>query len=100
MLKSVEVTLGGREYEVPMLNVEQLERVQDLLETAPKKSGFGVLRIALERAEPKVEKPGDIEATHHEIKKAIDSIMKLSGFEAPQSPNAKTPAHKPGHQER
>jgi hypothetical protein len=80
MSKTVTVSLGGTDYIVPMLNVGQLGRIQDL---PTNMAGFGTLKIALERADPKVENFETIEATRIEIKKAIAGILHLSGFDAP-----------------
>jgi hypothetical protein len=97
---SVTVTLGGTDYKVPMLNIGQLEELTDVFLGPAQKAGFGVLKIALSRADPAVEteKFSAIAATRKEIKAAVDAIMELSGFEVEtdKRPNGKSPENPPG----
>jgi hypothetical protein len=97
MPKSVEVELGEQKYIVPMLTIGQLERIQDEYDAAKGKPRFSLLKIALERAEPKVDIAEDIAATRKQIKTAQDKIMKLCGFDlVVPDPNVKAPADQPG----
>lgn len=87
MAKSAKIYLGEAEYDVPMLNIGQLERVTDLIVAGGTRVGFSVLRIALERATPKVEDAGAVEASADQVRGAVKSIMVMSGFE-PEAPSA------------
>lgn len=82
MSKTSSVTLGGTTYEVPQMNIAQLEQVTDLFAAGGVRTGFGVLRIALARAVPAVPDPSAIEATTDEIKDAVKAILVMSGMDA------------------
>lgn len=72
----ISITLGGAVYRVPKFNLGQHERMVDA-------RAFEVLRIGLERAEPKVEDPNTLELTFPEIKAAVAAIMEFSGYKSP-----------------
>lgn len=75
------VTLDDIDFTIPALNMEQLERASIAAGTKTQtEAGFAVLRIALERAEPKVVDPENFSPTPDQIKAAMDSIMTLSGL--------------------
>ncbi len=88
MAKTVRIELGGQTYDVPQLNIGQLERVTDMLTgagSATAKAGFGVLRIAMERATPKVELD-ELAGTTEEIAAAVTAILDLSGLKKKETP--------------
>ena len=78
--KVAEVVLGGETYKIPRMNIGQLERVTDLVaENKPNRLMFGILRIALERVEPKID-PGALEIDTDELADAVQKIAVLSGL--------------------
>lgn len=87
MSKSVKVTLAETEYDVPMLNVGQLELVTDALAGPAMRATFAILKIALKRATPAVPTPDEIEATRDEVATAVDAILVLAGFKEAKHPN-------------
>jgi hypothetical protein len=96
MSKTVTVPLGGVDYKVPMLNLDQLERMASLLTSPTPQGAFAVLKIGLERAQPAVENPSQIEATLQEVNHAMKELMLLSGFRSDDAPNGAAPV-RPGH---
>lgn len=90
-MPSVKVTLAGKEYDVPMLNIGQLELVTDALAGSPMRATFGILKIALRRATPPVAKPDEIEATRDEVAAAVDAILIQAGFKDAKDPNGAAP---------
>lgn len=86
MAKTVEVELGETKYQVPRLNIDQLERVTDLFQSGQAKTGFGVLRIACERATPKVERFNDLDPTADQIAAAVTAVLVLSGMKKADGP--------------
>lgn len=79
MVRTGEITLGGTVYVVHAFNIGELERVTDVFQGPPHRVSFTVLRIALERAEPKVD-PTTIEATTDEVAAAMMVILELAGL--------------------
>lgn len=75
------ITLGGDTYTIHALTIDELERVTDILRefAGTNKLAFQILRIALERAEPKVENAGAIELTMPELLEASKTILELAG---------------------
>jgi hypothetical protein len=90
-MPSVDVSLAGKAYSVPMLNIGQLELVTDALAGPPMRATFAILKIALKRATPPVPKPDEIEATRDEVAAAVDAILVQAGFKEAKDPNAPTP---------
>jgi hypothetical protein len=88
MPKTVEVELGETKYQVPRLNIDQLERVTDLFQSGQAKTGFGVLRIACERAEPKIAKFEDLDPTTDQIAAAVGAVLVLSGMKKAEGASA------------
>lgn len=87
-----KITLGGSDYTIRTFNIGELERIAEIMEGPRTKVPFAIIRIALERAEPKVEKPNDIEATTDEVSSAMVAVMKLAGL------TVADPANPPGGQ--
>jgi hypothetical protein len=92
MAKTSAVTLGGTEYQVPQMNIGQLERVTDLFAAGGTRIGFGVLRIAMERATPPVPDASAIEATTEEISAAVKDILTMSGLQPKEPAPGEAPA--------
>ena len=84
MARTAEIILDGQTYTVRAFNIQQIERVM----ASP--GSFDVLRIALERSEPFLDKEAValLEPTMVEIRTALETVMKLSGLETPTSPPA------------
>jgi hypothetical protein len=80
MGKTVTVTLDGADYNVPKLNLGQLERASEALVQQPKERlPFEVLRIAFERVVP-VTIVSDLEPDAGELQTAVTQILALSGL--------------------
>ena len=79
-MSSVSVTLGEVAYDVPKMNVGQLEEVTVAFDLPPARRPFAILRIAMKRATPKIEDFGTIEAGNDEIAAAVTAILSNSGF--------------------
>lgn len=81
-VRAVTVSLDGVEYTVKALNIGQLEKVTDLF-TSPKTSQipFGILRIALETAEPRVLDVNLLTPKLEEVTIAVTAILEMSGME-------------------
>src|SRR5690242_1433283 len=96
---STKVMLAGVEYDVPMLNIGQLERVTEALAGGtPSKGAFQVLRVAMERAMPKISGGGvnALEVKRDEIAAAVRAVLKDAGFVQPEAapggvPNGEAP---------
>lgn len=90
MAKLADVTLGDTVYQIPRLNMDQLERVADLFENkeiADHKKPFRLMEIAFERVTPAVDFKG-IDSEGDELKKAIEKVMEVSGMKAADPPKA------------
>ena len=97
MAKSINVSLGGTGYKVPMLDIGQLEEVGEILEkeSSPIKRTFAVLRVAMRRSDPSVPDVGTLEADGREVKAAVEQVLELSGLierKAPAIPNSEAPS--------
>lgn len=90
-MPSVKIALAGVEYDVPQLNIGQLEQVTDVLAGPPMRAAFSILRIGLKRATPSVQKPDEIEATQSEITAAVDAILVQAGLKEEKGPNEPAP---------
>lgn len=86
--RTTKITLGDTEYTVHAFNVGELETVADILEGPPRKAGFAILGLALQRAEPAIDTAAfaALEIGMDEISLAVPVIMKLAGLEQ-KSPN-------------
>ena len=86
MPKEAKVTLDGTEYTIPALNIGQLEDVSAIFgEAAPSsKSGIAILRIAMQRAEPKPDME-KLAPTFAEVGEVVQAVLKLSGLQQPDA---------------
>ena len=102
--RTCTVTLGETSYIVPALDMDQLERVTDLYaqmdgddkspagkiatQRSVSRLPFAIMRIALERAEPKANgavSPNSLD----ELRMAMESVLEMSGLAKPgASPQA------------
>jgi hypothetical protein len=93
MARDVMVTLDGQNYQVPALNIEQMEDVAEVLQGPPQKAGFSVLKIAMRRANPKPDF-SNMSPTFDEIGNAVKCILELSGLQQPDAnPQQETTPH-------
>ncbi len=79
MVRTTTIKLDGVEYAVPALNIGQLERLSDAFELPAGRIAYAVLRVALERAEPKVDME-QVAPSVDEIREAFQAVAELSGF--------------------
>lgn len=86
--KTVKVTLGGIDYQVPRLNVGQLEDMMAAVEGAGMRH-FDGLRIAMRRATPVIEDLSLIEASPSELGVALNAITGFSGVVLAKSGEAR-----------
>lgn len=94
-MSSIKVTLGGQEYDVPKMNVGQLEEVTVAFDHPAARRPFAILKIAMRRSVPASPNINDIEADNEEIAFAVRAVLKNSGFktekEGEPSPNPEAP---------
>ena len=89
MARTAKITLDGAEYVVHALNIDQLERASEAFNAPSTSVAFKVLRIAMERAEPKPNGSLEsIEPTFEEINEAFRVIAELSGIKTENPPVA------------
>lgn len=82
--KTTVVTLDETDFTIPALNLDQLERAGiAVTELGAQRAPFAILRIAMERAEPKMVDPEDFAPSPDQIGAAITKIMVLSGLQQP-----------------
>jgi hypothetical protein len=86
MSKTVSVTLGGNNYDVPQFSVDQHLRTIEALNGEPTKVAFGVLGIALERCN--VADVTKVDASLEEIRSAVLNILVFAGYRTPAAPAA------------
>lgn len=89
MAKTVKITLGDHEFEVPRLNVGQIEEMMESVSSG-KMRAFDGLRIALRRATPLCEDLSLIECTPAELIKGLNEITAISGVVLAKPGKAKT----------
>ena len=85
-----KIKLGETEYDVPKMNIGQLEEVTVALDLPAIKRPFAILRIAFARSTPKVD-VNSVEATNAQIAAAITEILSAAGFAKAVDPNAAAP---------
>lgn len=92
MSRTIVVTLDETEFTIPRLNLDQLERCGIAASELPQsRSGFAILKIALERATPKQVDPADFSPTPEQIGEAILKVMQLSGMKMGGNTGANPP---------
>lgn len=91
-MSSIKVKLGGSDYDVPKMNIGQLEDVTVAFDLPPARRAFAILKIALKRAIPKIDDLGALEADNDEIASAVTDILANSGFKKAEDPNPQAPA--------
>ena len=89
--RTAVIRFGGEDYTIHAFNIGELERVTDILseDISGTKKGFAILRIAMERAEPKPPEFDTIEPEDMaEITDAANKILNLAGLRAENPPQA------------
>jgi hypothetical protein len=89
-MSTIPVTLAGVEYSVQKPNIGQLRRITKIFNGPAESVSFDVLRVALERAEPKCEDIDQVEAGFDEVAAAAGAILVFAGLkkdEATAGPN-------------
>ena len=101
-MSSIKINLGGVEYDVPRLNIGQIEQLSEIEEQAPLKRSLGTIQIALQRATPKIpDEFTEIETTAEEIGIAYAKILIAAGLaKEAKDPNVSAPDQKPGKTKR
>jgi hypothetical protein len=94
-MSSIKVTLGDKEYDVPKMNIGQIEDMTELDASAAKWT-FLALTILMRRANPPIGDIRDIEAEPGHVREAIEKIMRGSGYNLPDSKNLQAPDRNPG----
>lgn len=97
MSSSIKVKLGETDYHVPKMNIGQIEDMAELDKGG--KWTFLALAILMRRATPGIEDIREIEAAPDQVRVAIETIMRGSGYELPDSKNALAPDQNPGTSE-
>jgi len=83
MSKTSKIQLNGDEYTIHRFTIGELERVTEAFQGPAHKVPFILLKIALERAEPKVADPSALEISADELRKANETIVELAGLAVP-----------------
>lgn len=95
MARTAKITLGDQEYTIHAFNLGELEEIGELIATADDKAGkvsFQILKMALRRADPKVEDAGTIEATMEQVSAAATVILELAGLKTKEPAPGDPPA--------
>ena len=92
---STKVTLGEQTYDVPNMNVGQIEDMS-ALDAAPSKWTFLALAIVMRRATPAIADIQEIECAPDHMRDAIESVMRASGYKLPDPKNLAAPDQGPG----
>ncbi len=79
-MSAIQITLAGVEYSISKPNIGQLRRITKVFNGPADSVSFDILRIALERADPKCEDVEQIEAGFDEIAVAAGAILSFSGL--------------------
>ena len=91
-MPSIKITLGNTEYDVPPMNVGQIEDVSALDAAANnKKWTYQAFAIVIRRAVPEIKEPREVEATPAQLRECIEKIMRNSGWDIPESKNGPAP---------
>lgn len=85
MSKSLKVTLDEIEFEIPALNLGQLQEVSEAIQNKSQATlGLSILKIALQRAKP-TPNLEDLSPTLAECGTVVEQIMTLSGLQKPDA---------------
>jgi len=77
--RTATITLDGTPYTVHAFNIGELERI-----TQSGNNAWAVLRIAMERADPKPINVETIAPTLDEVKTAFEVLLTLAGLQKPE----------------
>ncbi len=93
MGKTAEIQLNGNTFTIHRFNIGEMERVTEAFQAGPEyMRPYILLRIAMERAEPKpTENVSEIEVTPKELSEINETIAKLAGLQEPDA-NPPVPA--------
>jgi hypothetical protein len=83
MPKTATITLGGQQFAIKPFNIGELERLGDVFagQSNNIKTAFAVLRLAMERAEPKIDNIDALELdSFDEVIAASNAILELAGL--------------------
>ncbi len=90
--RTAKITLDDQDYTIHAFNIGEMERLSEIIGngSSDAQKSWAILRLALERAEPKIEDVGMIEATPDQTRVALETINQLSGLTAnpPVTPGA------------
>jgi hypothetical protein len=90
-MSSVKITLGGQEFDVPKMNIGQLEEVTVAFDLPAARRPFSILKIAMKRSVPAIPDIGAIEASNEEIADTVRAVLANSGFTAAKVDNGPNP---------
>ncbi len=90
MSKTADIKLNGNTFTIHRFTIGEMERVTEAFQGPSHKVPFALLRIALERAEPKPDDVDGIEITADELRAASDAIIILAGLQQPDANPPKT----------
>jgi hypothetical protein len=91
-LKTVKVTLGGTDYTVAELTLNDMEELSVLLSGSGGgmitfKTSVEILKIAMRGAEPKIDDIGKtLRSNIPEVGEALNAILKLTGIDTKAHP--------------
>ena len=95
MAKTAVVTLGGVDYTVHAFNLDELQEVGELLAGGNANGGttIKILKVALRRAQPPLNNPGEVEVDNFtEVNAAASAVLRLAGLVTDENPQAAAPA--------
>ncbi len=80
MSKTADIKLNGNTFTIHRFTIGEMERVTEAFQGPAHRVPFALLRIALERAEPKPDSVDNLEITADELRAASDAIIELAGL--------------------
>ena len=81
----MKAMIRGKEYQIPSLNVGQLERMSPILERSDNLRGIDIFKVCTERAMPTID--ASIEATLQDIEAVTDMVLRDCGLIRSADPN-------------
>jgi hypothetical protein len=78
-MSTIKFKLGETEYEIPPLKLGQIKRIMLAPETGAERV-FAVMKIIVERVEPKIEDIEEVEATAKQLHDIVQRVLKASGM--------------------